>query len=118
MIAVRNERYFDKLRKRRTDVARTLAHVRKEHRTVEENRTSIDKAAYTSRCDLLGSLEHWYLDESRRIDDALIRFAEGRYGDCLRCGAPIEPHRLEAAPDAALCAACDRSGANEAINRG
>lgn len=40
------------------------------------------------------------------VDRALERIAEGRYGQCVRCGDAIAPARLEARPEAALCIAC------------
>jgi DnaK suppressor protein len=44
--------------------------------------------------------------ELRRIDAALRRIAEGRYGECLACGEPIAPGRLAADPTATHCLAC------------
>ena len=40
------------------------------------------------------------------IDQALLRIKEGSYGQCARCGAPIEERRLEAVPTARYDAAC------------
>ena len=40
------------------------------------------------------------------IDAALARLDAGRYGTCVRCGAPVSPARLEARPAAATCIAC------------
>lgn len=37
---------------------------------------------------------------------AKLRLAEGNYGNCLRCGEPIEPARLQALPAATHCLAC------------
>jgi DnaK suppressor protein len=42
----------------------------------------------------------------RRIDAALKRLADGDYGDCLRCGEPIEPKRLVFDPTVTLCRDC------------
>jgi RNA polymerase-binding transcription factor DksA len=109
MIAIKNEDYFDKLRKRRDETTMTLEYVQKEQSIVDENKEWIDKAAYQSRRDLLDSLAEWYLDETTRIDDALERLTEGRYGICLGCLEAIEPHRLEAAPEAAFCLECQKS---------
>lgn len=109
MIAIKNDEYFDKLKKRRADVARTLEHVKKEHRAVNENREWIDNAAYKRRCRLFDNLEEWYIDESARIEEALTRLDEGRYGVCVACSEPIEPHRLAAAPDEPFCGACHES---------
>lgn len=106
MNLIKNEEYVDKLRCRRTEILRTLEHIHDEQRTVAENKTWIDKAAYVSRCNLLDSLAEWYADEATRVDAALIRIDEGRYGVCCACHAPIESHRLEAVPEAAFCAEC------------
>ena len=40
------------------------------------------------------------------IDQALLRIDEGSYGECARCGKPIDERRLEAMPTARYDAAC------------
>ncbi|HKR00093.1 MAG TPA: TraR/DksA family transcriptional regulator [Pyrinomonadaceae bacterium] len=40
------------------------------------------------------------------IDQALMRMDEGTYGECTRCGKPIDERRLEAMPTARYDAAC------------
>jgi DnaK suppressor protein len=40
------------------------------------------------------------------IDQALLRIDEGVYGQCQRCGKPIDERRLEALPTARYDAAC------------
>ena len=40
------------------------------------------------------------------IDAALSRIAAGTYGECTDCGADIATSRLEVAPEAARCLAC------------
>ena len=40
------------------------------------------------------------------IDQALMRIDEGTYGECGRCGKPIDERRLEAMPTARYDAAC------------
>ncbi len=87
----------------------TLEHVRKEQRTVNDNKDWIDHAAYRSRVELLDNLTDWYVKEAARIDGALSRIAEGLYGVCLGCREPIAPDRLETAPEAAFCAECQNS---------
>lgn len=46
------------------------------------------------------------LDELRDITAALARIADGTYGDCMGCGAAIDPRRLVAQPTASRCLAC------------
>ena len=47
--------------------------------------------------------------EIASVKRALARIADGTYGECVRCGEPIAPARLEARPEAALCIDCARS---------
>jgi DnaK suppressor protein len=44
--------------------------------------------------------------ELGRIEAALQRIDEGRWGECAECGQPIEAKRLEALPWAIRCASC------------
>lgn len=44
--------------------------------------------------------------ETARIVAALARIDAGTWGDCVRCGAPIDPRRLEADPSAPACVGC------------
>lgn len=46
--------------------------------------------------------------ESRleRVDRALAKLADGTYGACDVCGAPIDPRRLDAMPESTVCVAC------------
>jgi DnaK suppressor protein len=41
-----------------------------------------------------------------RLDDALVREREGRYGSCATCGKEIPAERLLALPGVQRCAAC------------
>ncbi|MBL68283.1 MAG: hypothetical protein CMO74_07515 [Verrucomicrobiales bacterium] len=41
-----------------------------------------------------------------RVQNALKRIAQGRYGVCGKCKRPIDEGRLEAAPDIVLCVKC------------
>jgi RNA polymerase-binding protein DksA len=43
-----------------------------------------------------------------RVTSALERFDRGGYGTCERCGADIDPARLEALPYATLCLRCQQ----------
>jgi DnaK suppressor protein len=49
------------------------------------------------------SIEHNVRDLMQKIDRALKRMDEGRYGICDRCGKPIEKARVKALPYVDLC---------------
>lgn len=49
------------------------------------------------------SIENNVRDLLGKIDRALERMAEGRYGICSRCGRPIEKARIKALPYVDLC---------------
>ena len=42
----------------------------------------------------------------RQVEAALERIDAGDYGECQSCGEEIEPRRLGAQPEAALCLEC------------
>jgi DnaK suppressor protein len=44
--------------------------------------------------------------EVRDIEHALLRLAQGGYGDCVDCGTPIESARLHYAPATERCLEC------------
>jgi RNA polymerase-binding protein DksA len=48
--------------------------------------------------------------EIEEIDAALARLAEGRYGECIRCGKAIAVARLRALPATRLCIRCAQVG--------
>lgn len=41
------------------------------------------------------------------VNNALQRLEDGTYGQCLQCGQPIAPKRLEALPWAERCVICE-----------
>jgi RNA polymerase-binding transcription factor DksA len=45
----------------------------------------------------------WLVNRSVDLNDALSRIDRGTYGLCAVCGRAIEPERLRAVPEAALC---------------
>jgi RNA polymerase-binding transcription factor DksA len=47
------------------------------------------------------------------LDRALDGLRRARFGDCARCGAPIEIARLEEAPDTVVCTPCARAALRE-----
>ena len=106
MNALDTKPYDERLRQRRDEIVMTREHLKKEQRVVDENKDWIDPGAYQRRVHLLDGLVEWYAKEMARIEAALVRIAQGTYGFCPACGAPIESHRLKIAPEAAFCADC------------
>jgi len=67
--------------------------------TVDMSQMDVNKElAFT-----LGARESQMLAD---IDQALLRIEEGSYGNCARCGQPIDERRLEALPTARYDATC------------
>ncbi len=60
MIAIRIESYRTKLKKRRSEVLKTIEYVQKQQREIEENKEWVDRAAYINRCRMLDTLADWY----------------------------------------------------------
>jgi len=96
----------DRLTKRREQLLTTLHHLDQEKKEVEHNTDWVDQAAYESRVALLDGLRHDYQAELTRIDRAFERIANHQYGTCPACHDPIEPKRLESAPEAEYCRGC------------
>lgn len=63
--------------------------------------------------DLSARLSEGDWNALRAIDDALERIRSGEYGICQRCGEAIDPARLEAIPEAALCVSCAERGVRD-----
>src|SRR3972149_10844807 len=66
----------------------------------EEN---ADAGTFTFERERDLSIENNVRDLLGKIDRALTRMDEGRYGICSRCGKPIEKARLKALPYVDLC---------------
>lgn len=56
--------------------------------------------------DALAAEEALIARERAAVSAALERIDAGTWGDCTRCGEPIDPRRLAAQPEAALCIDC------------
>ena len=64
-----------------------------------------DAQVNTAR-DLEFALDERETAELRLVDAALARIEAGTYGQCVDCGVEIPAARLQAAPHAARCIAC------------
>lgn len=106
MNELRIGRQLDKLTKRRSQIVMTLRHLANEQKQVEQNTDWLDRAAYENRVNLLDRLNHWYATEIRQVDQAIERIESHSYGFCGACHKAIDEGRLEAAPEAEFCSAC------------
>lgn len=65
-----------------------------------------DKAFDRSRAEVEHDLIEMSLQELAEIAALRERLANGTYGECIQCGEPIAPARLEVNPTARRCAEC------------
>lgn len=72
----------------------------------EHEHDSAEQAQERQNDDVLRGLLIEAEEELRRVGLARQRLAQGRYGECQRCGEPIEEARLRAMPAAEYCVAC------------
>ncbi|GAA1948590.1 TraR/DksA family transcriptional regulator [Microbacterium aquimaris] len=104
----------ERLRRRRADVARRLAHITDEIDELRGDRGAesaddehdpegVTLSAEWSRLEGLRAAASTELDD---IDAALGRRASGTYGMCLTCERAIPVARLRVRPDATRCVDC------------
>ena len=67
---------------------------------------SEERATEREGDEVLESLGNAGLLESRMIQAALGRIADGTFGECVACGELISEERLNAVPHAARCKRC------------
>lgn len=67
---------------------------------------SAEQASERQNDDVLQALLAEAEEGLRQVARARQRLAEGTYGECQRCGNPIEPARLAALPATELCLRC------------
>ncbi len=65
-----------------------------------------EEAAESADLDKRLALQQRIKEQLAEVEHALAKFEKGTYGFCDRCGAPIDPARLEALPQASLCLKC------------
>jgi hypothetical protein len=95
------------------DATRLIARLERDRRGLVRWMQARDLGS--SRPPPSASLERWGAStpsrsqvaiELSRIDAALRRWFEGRFGQCCRCGLAMEPERLEVDPATPLCGPC------------
>jgi DnaK suppressor protein len=101
---------------RREAVQSTLASLAESRRPITLDQTLQGRL---SRMDALGqqqiarASEEHLRTELARINAALERHRNGRYGSCCRCRLPVETDRLNADPPTPFCLSCIEELAEE-----
>jgi DnaK suppressor protein len=111
---------------RNADLKRMLMERRQEmqddvQRRIRDGRTDRPKEVRDdlehSDADIQGEIEMALLqmraETLTRIDEALVRLDEGKYGSCFRCSGEITERRLRALPFAVRCQACEEKREQE-----
>jgi DnaK suppressor protein len=65
-----------------------------------------EEATETLELEKRLALENRIRQELAKVEHALEKIQSGTYGICDNCGKPIDPGRLEALPQAAVCMNC------------
>ncbi|MCB1623238.1 MAG: TraR/DksA family transcriptional regulator [Pseudomonadales bacterium] len=97
-----------RLRARRAELAHRASRVDDDLRRKSEPLSPdfAEQANQRGNDEVLGAIGESARFEISQIDAALARMDRDQYGDCGRCGASIEPARLEAVPYANVCRKC------------
>lgn len=84
-------------------------------RTTDDEGTQdlADKASNSYTKEFLYSLSNTDREILQKVDDALVRIANGSFGVCVECGDGLNRKRLEAVPWASFCLSCQ-----EKVERG
>ena len=95
----------EKLNQEREQILLRLAHLREAIKS--EVDTDADEGDFEFvEHELTLALTKGLERKLESIDDALRRVQQRTYGICERCGASIDPARLEAVPETAFCLPC------------
>ncbi len=96
----------DRLVKHRNGIASSLHWVNDQKRSGADFPDSRDRFVWLSREGVFDYLDRFYGKEIIRVDRALSRVSENKYGVCLGCDGPIESRRLEFHPECEFCTTC------------
>jgi DnaK suppressor protein len=102
-----NQLAIDKLRQERRETEEKIEHLRADLRYMGEptaDDTDIDAYEREKTLALVQGLER----KLESLDRAILMAQRGTYGYCEKCGARIDPARLEILPHATLCLKCQR----------
>lgn len=106
----RVEQLQRRLERREAEIKENLRTQEEEYREVsqETHAEVMDEAQVQSDTFTRDVMQVHEDRQLTRIQAALQRIREDRYGLCVACGAKIDEGRLNARPEAAFCIACER----------
>jgi DnaK suppressor protein len=106
----RYEQLHAMLEERRRDIQQKLRFLRE---TLPAEAADVREAEEQSVDDFVREVDFALVEMKsqtlRRIDEALGRLDDGRYGHCEECSGEIAASRLRAVPFAELCRACQEA---------
>ena len=107
----RHAELVDLLQARRQELTDGVRQHLQRAREGDQQQQSEDRAGegVSARDDISLALAQIQAETLQRIDAALARLADGRYGNCAECGTPIPSQRLRALPFALRCLECEAS---------
>jgi DnaK suppressor protein len=93
------------LRDKESELASGIQRLQQEARESDETevRDFADEATASQNKSQLLQEDGLRSQTLEQVRDALRRIDDGTYGNCIACGRPIEPARLEAVPWAQYC---------------
>ena len=103
------EQFKKKLEQRQQELRRTVSRNVQDGRAADSEDIAqdiADKAANSYTKEFLFSQSSADRALLARVEEALVRIREGSFGECINCGAELNPKRLEAVPWARYCIKC------------
>jgi len=109
MVLQEVESYKRRLIAKEQELVNAIARIGVDERESEEDISTLDMGDKANHSNMKESLFQQG-DQERAVlalvQDALRRAGQGEFGECVECGKPIEPKRLDAVPWAHYCIRC------------
>jgi DnaK suppressor protein len=108
------KKYENRLIKRRDELVKIFNKTKTYSLESQESASQdiADKASSAYNKEFLLNLTDTERRELQRIEEALERIQNGKYGVCVACGCNINLKRLDAVPWAAQCITCQEEHEN------
>ncbi len=99
---------YDELTAEHNQAAAAIDLLGREQHTGRAGDDEADSGTRASEREQALSLMHGIGERRLQVENALLRLADGHYGWCEGCGAPIAVERLAVFPWATYCVACQQ----------